>query len=207
MTMRFCSAVLIAGAVALLDGCGLSRPPLVRTSYLLTATREPPPAATPKPVAVKLRPLRAAPLFERKEFVYRFDSERVVSDFYNEFADAPESMATAALTGWLRSARLFATVVEPGVPVDAPYALDGSIVTLYGDLRNPAKPAAIMAIQFYLLRSANRNGPELVFERMLQSRVDVPAATPEAIARGFSQALAEILAQLERELAALEYRP
>ena len=116
-------------------------------------------------------------------------------------------MATAALTGWLRSARLFATVVEPGVPVDAPYALDGSIVTLYGDLRNPAKPAAIMAIQFYLLRSANRNGPELVFERMLQSRVDVPAATPEAIARGFSQALAEILAQLERELAALEYRP
>jgi cholesterol transport system auxiliary component len=201
-TRRQWTSLIAVGALA---ACSFSRPAVERTTYLLTATREAPAAAAAKPVAVKVRPMRAVPLYERKEFLYRVDGERVVSDFYNEFAEAPEAMLTSAVTGWLKNARLFASVVEPGVPVDAPYVLDGSIATLYGDLRDPAKPAVMMAIQFYLLRSAGRHGPELVFDRLLQSRVDVPAATPEAMAKGFSQALAQILVQLERELVALKY--
>ena len=150
MTMRRQWTALIA--VAALAACSFSRPPVERTTYLLTATREAAAAAATKPVAVKVRPMRAVPLYERKEFVYRVDGERIVSDFYNEFAEAPESMLTSAVTGWLKNARLFASVVEPGVPVDAPYSLDGSIVALYGDSRDAAKPAAELAVQFYLVK-------------------------------------------------------
>jgi uncharacterized lipoprotein YmbA len=203
MTTRRRWTVLIA--VAALAACSFSRPPVDRTTYLLTATREAPAAAATKPVAVKVRPMRAAPLYERKEFLYRVDGERVVSDFYNEFAEAPESMLTSAVTAWLRNARLFASVVEPGLPVDAPYTLDGSIVALYGDSRDAAKPAAEMAVQFYLVKQRGP-APELVYDRVLRGRVDVAPGNPRALAAGYNQALAQILAQLERELAALELK-
>lgn len=203
MTTRRQWTVLIA--VTALAACSFSRPPVDRTTYLLTATREGPPASAAKPVAVKVRPMRAVPLYERKEFVYRVDGERVVSDFYNEFAQAPESMVTSAVTGWLKSAGLFASVVEPGVPVDAPYTLDGSIVALYGDSRDPAKPAAEVAVQFYLVRQRGPT-PELVYDRVLRSRVDVAPGDPRALAAGYNKALAQILGQLERDLGALELK-
>jgi len=194
LTLALTAAALAAG--------GCARPPVDRTTYLFTATRAVPPAAAAKPVAVKVRPMRAEPLYERKEFLYRVDGERVVSDFYNEFAESPDSMLTSATIGWLKSARLFASVVEPGVPVDAPYALDGSIVALYGDLRDPAKPAVEVAVQFYLVRQRG-SGPELVYDRVLRSRVDAASGEARAIASGYSKALAQILGELERDLGAL----
>ena len=203
LTVRPSAAALIAAAA--LAACSFSRPPVERTTYLLTAGREAPAVPAPKPVAVKVRPMRAAPLYERKEFLYRVDGERVVSDFYSEFAEAPESMLTAAVTGWLRNAGVFAAVVEPGVPVDTPYVLDGSIVALYGDLRDPAKPASEVAVQFYLVKQFG-SGTELVYDRVLRSRVDVAAGDPRALAAGYNRALAQILAELERDLAALQLK-
>jgi len=195
--------VLIAATA--LVACSFSRPPVERTTYVLTAAREAPAAPAAKPVAVKVRSIRAVPLYERKEFLYRVDDERVQSDFYNEFAEAPETMVTAAVTGWLKNAGLFASVVEPGVPVDAPYALDGSIVALYGDLRDPAKPASEMAVQFYLVKQSG-SGPELVYDRVLRSRADAASGDARALAAGYNKALAQILTQLERDLGALELK-
>jgi ABC-type uncharacterized transport system auxiliary subunit len=193
-------AVLAAAALA---ACGLSRPSVERVDYLLAASRSAPPAQASKPVALKVRPLRADPLYERREFLYRLDGQRVVSDFYNGFADRPDALITSAVIDWLKSAKLFTAVVEPGVPADAPYLLDGSIAALYGDLRDPQKPAAVMEIQFYLVRAGNPN-TEVVFDRTLRQRVEVKAGTPQALAQGYNEALTLILAELERELAALE---
>ena len=201
--MRRGTRLLLAAATVALAACSLSRPPIERTSYLLAAGRDGAPAPAPKPVAVKIRPLRAEPLFERREFLYRLDGERVQSDFYSEFAERPDAMVTSALIAWLRSARLFANVVEPGLPADTPYWLDGTIVALYGDLRDRANPAAVIAIQFYLVRSG-AGSQQVLLDRVLQQRVEVQAATAQAIAQGYNEALVRILTELERELAALE---
>ena len=205
--MRRRTHFILPAAALALAACtlSLSRPPVERANYLLVAGREAPAASASKPVAIKVRPLRADPLYERREFLYRLDGQRVVSDFYNEFAERPDAMITSALIGWLKSAKLFEAVVEPGVPADAPYILDGSLVALYGDLQEPQKPAAVMGIRFYLVRSGNAS-LEVVLERTLRERVQVTANTPEALAQGYNQALARILAALERELAALELR-
>ena len=192
-------------ATAALAACGLSRPPVERVEYLLAATRDAPAAQASTPVAIKVRPLRADPLYERREFLYRVDGQRVLSDFYNEFAERPDAMITSAVIGWLKNAKLFAVVVEPGVPADAPYILDGSVTALYGDLQDPRKPAAVMEIRFYLVRAGNAS-MEVVLDRTLQQRVEVKASTPQALAQGYNAALARILAELERELAALELR-
>jgi cholesterol transport system auxiliary component len=201
--MRRRARLLLVAAAVTLAACGLSRPPIERTSYLLAADRDGAPAQAAKPVALKIRPLRAEPLFERREFLYRLDSERVQSDFYSEFAERPDAMVTSALIAWLRSARLFANVVEPGLPADTPYWLDGTIVALYGDLRDRANPAAVIAIQFYLVRSGAAS-QQVLLDRVLQQRVEVQAATAQAIAQGYNEALVRILTELERELAALE---
>jgi ABC-type uncharacterized transport system auxiliary subunit len=193
--------VLLAGAA--LAACGLSRPSVERAQYLLVATRDAPTAQAARPVAIKIRPLRSDQLYERREFLYRVDGQRVVSDFYNEFAEQPDAMITAAVIGWLKNAKLFAAVVEPGVPADAPYLLDGSVRALYGDLQDPRKPAAVMSIQFYVVRAGNP-GMEVVLDRTLRERVEVGANTPQALARGYNEALARILAALEQELGALE---
>lgn len=207
MTPPPAALTALAGLIAAtaLAACSLSRPPVERTTYLLTAPREAPAVPAPKPVAVKVRAMRAAPLYERREFLYRVDGERVRSDFYNEFAEAPESMLTAAVTAWLKNAGVFASVVEPGVPVDAPYALDGTIVALYGDARDPAKPAGEVAVQFYLVKQSGA-GPELVYDRMLRSRVDLPTGDAQALAAGYSKALTQILTQLEQDLVALQLK-
>ncbi len=199
--------LLVAAAALVLGACtlGLSRPPVERSAYLIAASRESPPPPATKPVAIKVRPLRADPLYERKEFLYRVEGQRVLSDFYNEFAERPDAMITAALIDWLKRARLFEAVVEPGVPADAPYMLDGSIAALYGDLQDPRQPAAVMAIQFYLVHWGS-SSPTVVLDRTFRQRVPLRANTPQALAQGYSEALARILAELEGALAALELR-
>jgi ABC-type uncharacterized transport system auxiliary subunit len=197
--------LMLAAAALAVAACGLSRPAVERSSFFLGASREPAAAAAPKPVAIRVRPLRAEPLYERRELVYRVDGERVISDFYNEFAERPDSMITSSLIAWLKNARLFAVVVEPGVPAEAPYALDGSVVALYGDLRDGRTPAAVMTLQFYVVRTTSP-GLEIVLDRVFRQRVEVSAPTPAALVQGHNEALARILAELERELAALELR-
>jgi len=194
---------LVLGATVALSACSLSRPSVQPVSYYLSATRGPAEANTPKPVALRVRPLRAAPMYERKDFIYRIDGERVVSDFYSEFAESPDAMITAALTSWLKDAQLFKSVIEPNVAVDARYTLDGTIVALFGDFRDAGQPAAVLGIQFYLLRSGG-DGREIVLDRVLQERVEVSARTPEALVQGYDDALKRLLTALESALAALD---
>jgi ABC-type uncharacterized transport system auxiliary subunit len=203
--MRHPTRFVLAAAALALAACGLSRPSVERANYLLSATRDAPAAQAPKPVAIKVRPLRAAELYERREFLYRVDGQRVLSDFYNEFAERPDAMITSAVIGWLKSAKLFTAVVEPGVPADASYILDGSVTALYGDLQDPRQPAAVMEVQFYLVRPGNAS-MQVVLDRTLRQRIEVKASTPQALAQGYNEALARILAELERELAALDLR-
>ena len=200
--IRARSQLALAAAALAVAAC-LSRPAVDRSSYYLGAPREAAPVAVPKPVALRVRPLRAEPLYERRELIYRGDGERVISDFYNEFAERPDAMVTSALIAWLKSARLFSVVVEPGVPAEAPYALDGSVVALYADLRDGQKPAAVMALQFYVVRIASP-GSDIVFDRAFQQRIEVRARTPEALVQGYNEALGRIFAELERELSALQ---
>jgi len=194
---------LLLAASLVLGACSLSRPSVEPAAYYLSVTRPTPEASAPKPVTVRVRPFRAAPMYERKEFLYRLDGERVVADFYNEFADNPESMITGALIEWLKSSQLFKAVIAPRVPVDTPYALDGTIVELYGDFREPGKPAAVLAIQFYLV-GTGADDRDIVFDRRLEERVPISAQTAQALVQGYNEALRRILATLERDLAALD---
>jgi ABC-type uncharacterized transport system auxiliary subunit len=203
MTHRaWLAAVAVAVAVA---GCSLTRPPLERSTYALGATRAGAPAAEAMPVTLRVRPFRAAAPYDGRDFLYRTPDGQLVADFYNVFPAGPGELVTQATTQWLRAAGLFAAVIEPGVTVDTAYALEGSLVALYGDLADPQRPAAVLDVQVYLVRTTPA-GRVLALDRRFTERVAVAERSPQALARGFNEALARVLARLERELAAADLR-
>ena len=81
--------------------------------------------------------------------------------------------------------------------------LDGFASELYGDLRDPAKPVAAIAITYYL-SPANALAPTVLWTREYRQRAPVADATPDAFARAWNAALSAILADLARDLAAAE---
>jgi ABC-type uncharacterized transport system auxiliary subunit len=204
--MRALNAALAIALVASLAACSFTRAPLERATYDLSPVRGAAPAAATQPVAVKVRPFRTAAPYDGREFRYRQSDGQLVTDFYNGFAAGPGELVTAATAGWLRDSGLFAAVLEPGITADAPYALEGAVLALYGDLRDAQRPAAVLDLQVYLVRAAP-SGRELVLDRRFSERVDVPTATPAALAKGYTEALARALARLERELGALALEP
>jgi ABC-type uncharacterized transport system auxiliary subunit len=204
--MRALNAALAIAVAASLAACSFTRAPVDRATYDLAPARGAAPAAATKPVAVKVRPFRTAAPYDGREFLFRQPDGQLVADFYNGFAAGPGELVTAATAGWLRDSGLFAAVLEPGITADAPYALEGTVLAVYGDLRDTKQPAAVLDLQVYLVRAAS-NGRELVLDRRFIERVDVPTATPTALAKGYTEALARALARLERDLGTLALKP
>ena len=77
----------------------------------------------------------------------------------------------------------------------APYILEATVSELYGDFRPGYAPAAVVTVQFALIDLTGVRS-KVVLERTIASRVNLPEASPDALVRGYGEALAEILLQL-----------
>jgi cholesterol transport system auxiliary component len=73
------------------------------------------------------------------------------------------------------------------------------VTELYGDFRPGRAPAAVLAVQFALIDQTGAR-PKAVLERSIARRIDIPQASPDALVRGYGDALAEILAELSTDL-------
>jgi cholesterol transport system auxiliary component len=196
--LTFAAAAL--AATLLVAGCSLSRPSPVKQSYLVEPA--PPPAvATSQAASLRVGTINVAAPFRGRSFVVREGELRYETDFYSEFLVAPAPMLGEATARALGDARVFARVVAPGAPPDADYVLDGFVSALYEDLRNPAAPAADIVVTYYLARADN-----LVpfWSKEYRQHVPLTAASPSAYAAGLSTAFGAIMAELARDLAAVD---
>ena len=57
-----------------------------------------------------------------------------------------------------------------------------------------------MTVQFTLVDLERRRPATVVLERFIGRRVELPQATPDALVRGYGQALSEILTELAAQL-------
>jgi ABC-type uncharacterized transport system auxiliary subunit len=142
----------------------------------------------------------AAP-FRGKTFVYRESELKYVNDYYSEFLVPPASMIGEATARALDRAGVFTRVTPPGASSDADYVLDGFVSALYGDVRNPARPTAELAVRYYVSR-ADSASP--FWSKEYRRSAPVASNVPEAFATALSAAFGEILAELARDLAAAE---
>jgi ABC-type uncharacterized transport system auxiliary subunit len=195
--------VAVAIAIATFVGaCSLSRPTIVKGTFLLEPV-PPPVASVQKLDSVRLGVVNVAAPYRGKPFVYRQDELKFEADFYNEFFVAPPAMLSEATARALASAGVFRRVIPPGATDAGDYVLDGFASEFYGDVRDASKPAAVVAITFYL-SPANVMTPNVIWSREYRQRTPVAAATPDALVRAWNAALSAILADLARDLAAAE---
>jgi cholesterol transport system auxiliary component len=124
---------------------------------------------------------------------------RVVSDPYNQLIAEPGSMLADQIAAWLERARLFQSVAHPETSRPADYVLEGTVTELYGDFRPGQAPAAVLAMQLVLI-DLTGTLPRSTYTRVIAQRVNLPAASPDALVRGYGQALTGLLAQLTTDL-------
>jgi len=195
------TSALVIAAAAFITGCSLTRPAPVKTMYLI----EPPPppaAAKAQPGTLRVGTVNVAAPFRGRTFIYRDSELRFQTDYYAEFVVAPAAMIGEVTARSLDRAGVFARVVPPGAPPDGDYVLDGFVSALYGDVREAAKPAAEVAVTFYLSR-ADAGMATPIWSKEYRRRVPVGSPVPESYAAALSSAFGEIYVELARDLAAI----
>jgi ABC-type uncharacterized transport system auxiliary subunit len=91
-------------------------------------------------------------------------------------------------------------------PADAQqpnYVLEGSVNALYGDFRKPSQPAAVLELEFFLYND-NSNNSGLVAQKRYLKSVPMNQRSPEALVKGWDQALQEIIAALTADLNSMD---
>ena len=72
---------------------------------------------------------------------------------------------------------------------------------LYGDFRNPNQPAAVLEIEFFLYNESSGNSGIVTQKRYVKS-VPIRERSPEALVKGWDQALEALVSTLAVDLKA-----
>jgi cholesterol transport system auxiliary component len=192
--------VCVLVATLIVAGCSaISRSAPVRQTFLL----DPAPlqvVSQPRPGALRIGAINVAAPFRGKAFVYRIDELRYETDYYVEFLVPPATMLTEQTARALAHARPFARVAGPGSGGDAEWVLDGFASALYADVREAGKPAAEIAVSYYVT-AAGGSTQTPVWQREYRRHAPMRDASAVAYAEALNFAFGEIVTALARDLA------
>jgi ABC-type uncharacterized transport system auxiliary subunit len=191
LAFKLCACVVIAG-------CSIGKPIPQATTYVIELPVAAP-AAARRPETLRMANVRVAAAFAGDALVYRMDEVRYTADPYNAFIAEPARMLGSRMAEWLDRAGPFESVAQPDSVRAASYILEATVSDLYGDFRPGHAPTAVVTVQFALIDLMGAKS-KLVLERTIGRRVAIQQATPDALVRGYGEALAEILLQLVSNL-------
>jgi uncharacterized lipoprotein YmbA len=191
----------------LLAGClRLERDYPERNLFALEVARPSAPAPLAGPLfgPLRLEPIRVSARFQGKPFIYRIDDLQFQEDTYNRFFADPGDLIMEETARWLRTSGLFSAVHTRAAPVIPDLFLEGHVSALYGDFRR-GQGMAVLEMSFTLIEEEGA-ALRLRFRREYLRQIPLEGRTPAALAAGWSQALAQILAELEKELRGSEQK-
>jgi hypothetical protein len=179
-------------------GC-LSRPAVVRQTF---AFPSPAPRTTASEKGTRVLASRSfdiSPLFASQSFVYRLGAEAYERDPYAGFIVPPDRALEIPVRAYLRNSGVFRDVAEPGSLLRPDCHLEVDVSELYGDVRTPAKPVAVLSMRFVLFNLTLPKDLPLSPTNIIRGASTVRHTAPSIVA-GWSQALAEIMAELTADL-------
>lgn len=187
---------------ALLFGCvSLDRSYPEKHYFVLEINREAKPLDDPLNGIVEVADMHISPRYEGQSFIYRISEGGYESDFYNQFLIAPAALVTEEVRRGLAQSGISQYVVNSSSPIEPTYRLDGTVNAIYGDFRNASTARAVLEMEFFLTKPAPGATQVLMAKRYSKS-VPLSSRTPEALVRGWDQALEEILSSLVADLKA-----
>ncbi|MGH7798442.1 MAG: ABC-type transport auxiliary lipoprotein family protein [Candidatus Binatia bacterium] len=143
--------------------------------------------------------LDISPRYADRNFVYRTSETEYEADFYNQFLSAPATMISEEVRQALATIPLFKFVLGPSSTLSANYVLEGSINVLHGDFRNLRASAAVLEIEFFLHNEDSAKAG-IVMQKRYRKSVTLSERSPEALVKGWNQALEEIIAMFVADL-------
>lgn len=192
-------AALLAALAAAASSCISTEKAQPERRYHLIEAERRGAAAEKTDLTIRVRRFRVSPRFDARNLVYRHSDTSYESDFYNEFLTDPASMFTESVRKWLSQSGRFASVLDPSASLEEDLVLEGYVQSLYGDFRST--PAAVLELQVYLIKRGGGKD-SIVFQKLYTRAAPVPAKSTDALLKGYSEALASILSELESDAAA-----
>jgi cholesterol transport system auxiliary component len=206
MKTFFISSVLFA-ALGFIAGCvSLEKSYPDKRYFVLEASRAESAAnANAKAGGVLLvSSLRVSPRYEGRSFVYRRGDASFESDFYHQFLVSPGALLTEEVRRALAQAQVAQYVIGAASQLEPTHNLEGSVDALYGDFRDLNAPKAILEMEFFLSQESPTKA-EIVTRKRYVKSIAVNGRTPEALVKGWNDALNEILTALVADLKAVKF--
>ena len=193
---RFFGVLLIAT----LAGCvSLERAYPDKRYFIIEGARGQAPADLQPSGVILVSSLRVSPRYEGKSFIYRRSDANFESDYYNQFLVSPGAMLTEEIRRGLARAQAAQYVVGTWSQLEPTYVLEGTVDAFYGDFRDMGAPKAVLEMEFFLSKESPTKA-EILTRKRYAKAIAVNGRSPEALVRGWNQALNEILTALATDL-------
>lgn len=190
---KFAAVVLMMSA---LTACSLpKRPALETSSWMVAPERTGVPYKPRSDLWLKMGSVSTTPPFDGKSMVYRLGDQRYEKDFYNTYSALPNEMISNATRQWLNHAQIFSMTVGQGNSFFPYYNLQTSVEEFYGDYR--VRPEAVVTVEFFLTATDPKKHNPVIGKNRYTKRVALKDNTPQALALGQQEALAQILKEYE----------
>ena len=187
-----------------LTGClSLSKSYPEKRSFVLDVGAPPQETPSNSIKVLKINRLRVSPLFAGRAMVYRTADLQYESDFYDEWFVTPSVLVTQQLQNWLAHSGRFQLVLHGTNHIEPTHFLEGTVTEFYGDFRE--SPRAVLGIEFHLLDAMNEG--QLSFRRTYHQDIPLTDRSPDALARGLTEALRTVLVTLTKDIGEVQATP
>jgi len=213
-----CLLPLVALAVCVAGGCGLTKPYPEKNFYALEVPRPTSAAGNaspgakdagsttttrPAPSILQVRHVHIAKPYESSTFVYKVGPSRLTTDYYNGFIVPPELLLSGALVQHFDAGDLFDAVSDGSTSAPSRYVLETNVTSFYGDYTNKLAPRAVLDVTFFFLEDEGGD-IKLLMQRTYQEAEGVSGPDAADLASAWARACGRVFDRLETDLRKLD---
>jgi cholesterol transport system auxiliary component len=198
--IKTCVYLMVALALTLtLTACTSFRQAQVAKRYYALDVPSPSNTVISSKSVLQIARFRVSPQARGRSLIYRTKDLQYENDYYNEFLVPPENIFTEEARKHITARGLFGSVITKNSLVFPDYVLEGAVVRLYGDFRDPQAPLAVLEMDLFLLKTETVE-PKIVFHRTYTKETALEKPTPGNLVAGYSRLAGEIFTEFEDEL-------